>query len=74
MSNEISQSYGDWLIQNNKESAQLIRKTRQNTELRAAVGDFLDLFPDPAQARKTTTLTLTQLEEILKNPGDGKRR
>ncbi|AOB32418.1 hypothetical protein AKI39_19370 [Bordetella sp. H567] len=65
MCNEISQSYGEWLVQNNKTSAQLIRKTRQNTELVAAVGDFLELFPIPS-GKENNNPSLKELQEILK--------
>lgn len=62
--NEVSQSHGDTLVQNNRESARLIRKTRQNNEVRAAVGDFLELFPIPS-GKENNNPSLKQLEDIL---------
>lgn len=63
---DVSVSYGNCLNQTNNDAARLIRKIRQINELRASVGEFLDLFPIPT-GKENQNPSLKELQDILCN-------
>jgi uncharacterized phage infection (PIP) family protein YhgE len=67
--NEVSQANGDSLSQCNKEAERLIKKTRQANELRAEVGNFIDLFPVP-MGKEDNNPKLDDVQKILKERDD----
>ena len=60
-----SQSAGQSLFSNNRETREYIGKVRQANDLRALIGDFVNLFPIPS-GKENHNPTLTQLDDILK--------
>lgn len=60
-----SQSAGQSLFSNNRETREYIGKVRQANDLRALIGEFVNLFPIPS-GKESHNPKLKQLDDILK--------
>lgn len=66
MNNEVTQSNGSTLSACNQEADRLIRKTRQINDVRAEVGNFINLFP-VQMGKENNNPKLKDIQDILKN-------
>ncbi|ANN68302.1 hypothetical protein BAU08_20680 [Bordetella bronchialis] len=69
---EMAQGQAGTLSSNNTEAERLIGRNRKINDLRAAVGEFINLFPVPMGSEKTNP-TLNEIKDILSKRADDEK-